>query len=55
MQQLVRQLYEWHETQSLRFDFRPVADSEGRMYVGLDLKAHEDRLTELKQSGFFAD
>jgi len=54
LQELVRQLYEWRETKTQRLDFAPVADSEGR-YIGLDLQKHEQSLTELKQSGFFAE
>jgi len=54
LQELVRKLYEWRETKNSRLDFDPVADKEGR-YIELDLKEHEQRLTELKQSGFFAD
>lgn len=53
--QLVRRLYEWHETKSSHNDFEPVADNQDSTYIGLDLKKHEQRLTELKQTGFFAD
>lgn len=53
--QLVRRLYEWHETKSSQSDFEPIADNQESMYIGIDIKKHEQRLTELKQTNFFAD
>ena len=55
LQQLVRQLYEWHETKSSHNDLDPIADKQDSTYIGLDLKKHEQRLAEIKQTGFFAD
>ena len=55
LQKLVRRLYEWHETKSSHNDFDPIADNQDSTYIGLDLKKHEQRLTELKQTGFFAN
>ena len=53
LQHLVRQLYKWHETKSSNHDFDPIADNQDSIYVGLDLKKHEQRIVELKQTGFF--
>jgi len=55
LQQLIRRLYEWHETKSSHNDFDPVADNQDIIYVGLDLKQQEQRQIELKQTDFFAD
>ncbi len=55
LEQLVRRLYEWHETKSSHNDFDPTADKQDSTYVGLDLKKHEERLAELKKTDFFAD
>lgn len=55
LQQLVSQLYEWHETQSANSDFEPIADKKDSIYIGLDLKKHKKRLIELKKSDFFAN
>jgi hypothetical protein len=51
---LTRNLYDWHETKSSMRDFEPISDEKDSAYVGLDLEHHKKRLTELKQTGFFA-
>lgn len=55
LQRLVRDLYQWHETDSLHEDFEPIADDQDSIYVGIDLERHKQRLTELKQTGLFAE
>lgn len=55
IQKLIRQLYEWHETKSSKFDFDLVADNQDSLYIKLDLKKHNQRLTELRQTNFFSD
>ena len=55
LQELVRRLYEWHETKGSKHDFYPVSDSQNRTHIGLDLNRHKQRLTELKQTDFFAE
>lgn len=54
LQQLVRQLYEWHETKSSQNDFEPMADNQDSAYVGLDLTKHKARVAELQKTGFFS-
>lgn len=51
---LTRNLYNWHETKSSMHDFEPINDDKDSAYIGLDLVQHKKRLTELKQTGFFA-
>ncbi|MDR2913291.1 MAG: hypothetical protein LBV74_00400 [Tannerella sp.] len=53
--ELVRDVYEWIENQSVGLDFDPVTDSDGRCYVGVDMEKLYKRLEELRQSGFFAE
>lgn len=55
LQSLVRSLYEWYETECPKTDFYPKTDTEGLSYTGLDLKKHNERLSELKQTGFFSN
>jgi hypothetical protein len=55
LQQLVRNLYKWHENKSTQNDFDPTADNQDSIYVGLDLNKHEQRLAELKKTNFFSD
>ena len=53
LEQLVRKVYEWDETNSTLLDFMPIADAEEIAYVGLDMDLHNQRVTELKQTSFF--
>ncbi len=53
LEQLVRMVYEWDETNSTQQDFMPIADAEDIAYIGLDMDLHNQRVTELKQTGFF--
>lgn len=55
LRELIRRVYEWHETKSSAYDFVPLADNKDSAYVGLDLEKHGHRLTELKQTGLFSD
>ncbi len=52
---LIRSMYEWHETKSTLQDFMPIADADEIAYIGLDKEQHNQRVAELKQSGFFAE
>lgn len=54
LQQLVRQMYEWHETNSSQNDFEPIADAQDSSYVGIDLTKHKARVAELQKTGFFS-
>lgn len=51
---LIRKAYEWIETKGSNSDFDPVENKKGDKYIGLNLKAHNKRLEELKKSNFFA-
>lgn len=51
---LMSKAYEWIETKSTKVDFDVVENKKGDKYVGLNLKAHNKRLEELKKSNFFA-
>ena len=53
LETLIRNTYEWIETKSTKNDFEVVKNKKGDKYVGLDLKAHNKRLDELKKSNFF--
>lgn len=55
LEELVRKVYEWHETNSTQQDFEPIADAEDIAYVGLDMDQHNQRVTELKQTEFFTE
>lgn len=55
LQQLVRRLYEWHETKSTQIDFEPVADANNEKYIGINADQQSRRLTELKQTGLFSE
>ncbi|MEC7986617.1 MAG: hypothetical protein VX278_15730 [Myxococcota bacterium] len=52
--QLVKNVYKWNETQAKLDDFHPKEDPTSDLYVGLDVAKHQQRLTELKDSGFFS-
>ena len=54
-QKLLRQIYEWHETESIKSDFNPVADSVRVNYTGLDYAIPNARLSELRQTDFFTE
>ncbi|WP_029268741.1 hypothetical protein [Flavobacterium sp. KJJ] len=51
---LIRKAYEWIETKSTKTDFDVVENKKGDKYVGLNLKAHNKKLEELKKSNFFS-
>jgi hypothetical protein len=55
LQQLTRKLYEWHETKGAQNDFVPLAGKQNQRYVALDMEKQNQRLTELKQTSFFAE
>lgn len=55
LQHLVRELYEWFETQNPTGDFYPVSDEDSHHYIGLDLQKHNNKLNELRQTNFFAN
>lgn len=53
LQELVTELYEWHETKSSNNDFNPAADTENRNYIGLDMKQNNLRLKEIRATNLF--
>lgn len=55
LQKLMRQMYEWYETEGFESDFSPVADSVDYKYTGLDYAKHNERLSELRQIDFFTE
>jgi len=52
---LIKQLYEWYETDGFKGEFIPVADSVSQKYTGLDYAVHNERLCELRQTDFFTE
>jgi len=54
LETLIRKTYEWIETKNLVSDFDPVENKKGTQYVGVNLKAHNKKLSELKNSNFFS-
>ncbi|WP_428231698.1 hypothetical protein [Flavobacterium sp.] len=54
LETLLRKTYEWIETKSLKIDFDVVKNKKGDKYIGLNLKAHNKRVEELKKTNFFA-
>lgn len=53
--QLVKQLYQWHETKSSNDDFDVIPDEQDSMYIALNQPKHEERMIELKKTAFFTD
>jgi hypothetical protein len=51
---LTRNLYEWHESKNSKNDFDPISDDNDSAFIRLDLEMHKKRISELKQTGFFA-
>ena len=55
LQKLVQDLYRWNETQNSNPDFDVVQkEKTDTVYANLDLKKHNERLQELKETNFFA-
>ncbi|WP_316632909.1 hypothetical protein [uncultured Flavobacterium sp.] len=54
LETLMRKAYEWIETKKTQNDFDVIANKKGDKYVGLNLKAHNKIVEELKKSNFFA-
>lgn len=54
LETLLRKTYEWIETKNSNNDFDVVENKKGDRYIGLNLKAHNKRLEELKKTNFFA-
>ncbi|SHL10701.1 DUF3828 domain-containing protein [Flavobacterium chilense] len=54
LETLIRKTYEWIETKNLVSDFDPLENKKGTQYVGVNLKAHNKKLSELKNSNFFS-
>ena len=54
LETLMRKAYEWIETKASQSDFDPIENEKGDKYIGLDIKAHNKKLAELKKSNFFA-
>jgi len=55
LQKLMRQLYQWYETDGFKSEFEPIADSLNYQYIGLDYKLHNERLNELTLIDFFTE
>lgn len=55
LQQLLRRMYEWHETKNSQHDLIPLKKSGDSLYIGIDLNDHKKRLWELQQTSFFTD
>ncbi|WP_337964709.1 hypothetical protein [uncultured Flavobacterium sp.] len=53
LETLIRKTYEWIETKTVKNDFDVVENKKGDKYIGLNLKAHNKKLEELKKSNFF--
>ncbi|OMQ08760.1 hypothetical protein [[Flexibacter] sp. ATCC 35103] len=54
LETLMRKAYEWIETKKTQTDFDVVENKKGDKYVGLNVKAHNKVVEELKKSNFFA-
>ncbi len=54
IQDLVRNLYEWHNTKSTNIDFTPLETTDSS-YSGLDMKRHAERIIELKSTNLFTN
>lgn len=55
LQKLVQDLYQWNETKNSNPDFDVVQkEKTDTVYANLDLKKHNERLQELKETNFFA-
>ncbi|GAA4313147.1 hypothetical protein GCM10023183_32570 [Nibribacter koreensis] len=51
-----RSFYKWYEQKGRKPDFIPVRKStKDSAYMGIDWKAHNIRVTELKNTGFFSN
>lgn len=55
LEKLIRKTYEWIETKTSLSDFNPIENKKGTQYVGVDIKAHNKKLSELKKTNFFAE
>lgn len=52
----VKELYRWKETQSSLMDFEPLQLKEtDSVYAGLDLEKHKKRINELRETNLFTD
>ena len=54
---LVRKLYKWHVTDTMKHDgFKPTkSNPKDTLYTGIDLAENEKAVEELKETGIFAD
>jgi hypothetical protein len=55
LQELLKNLYKWHELISSNKDFTPIlANKSDSSYLGLDMDAHIQRVEELSKTGYFS-
>ena len=54
LETLIRKTYEWIDTKSEGPDFDVIENHKGDKYIGLNLKAHNKKLNELKKTNFFS-
>lgn len=53
---LLRNMYRWYETKNTIGEFSPTTNtSKDTLYIGIDWKKHNNRLKQLKETGFFAN
>lgn len=53
--ELVKRMYNWHETYSSKNDLVCLTDARHSVYIGIDLEKQKMRSAELRNSGFFSD
>ena len=55
LEELVRNLYEWYETEGMKaYDFDVLPDQSEEKYVKLNIQEHKRRLDQLKKTQFFS-
>lgn len=55
LETLTKELYKWVESDNAGEDFSPLPEQEtDSLYLGLDLEAHKNRVSTLKNTHFFA-
>ena len=52
---VVRQVYKWHEADTSKDEIAVLTDSKDSIYIGIDLRRHNERLNELRSAKYFSD
>ena len=55
IENLVRQVYQWHDTDNSKNEIEPIADGKRRNYIAIDIDKHTKRIQELRDASLFSD